>query len=79
MAPSVGIRKGVLHFRLATKRILAPGCCAIDLTKRFESTFKDLGDNEEQGQDDDYGKPEAFLSDPLMSLGKTIDSFIMNG
>lgn len=51
---------------------------AIDLTERFESTFKDLGDNEEQGQDAAYGKPTAFLSDPLMSLGKSTDSFIMN-
>jgi len=69
------MRKGVLHFRLATKWILAPGYRAIDLTERFESTFKDLGDNGEQGQNDAYGKPAAFLSDPLMSLGKSTDYY----
>jgi len=36
--------------------------------------LKDLGDNEEQGQNDAYGKP-AFLSDPLMSLGKSTDCY----
>lgn len=33
---------------------------SIDLTKRFESTFKDLGDNKEQERDAVYGKPTVF-------------------
>lgn len=51
---------------------------SIDLTGRFESAFKNLGDNKEQEQETPFMESRWLFADPLMSLAKTSCSFIMN-